>query len=115
RALIGLFVAVLTLRPSVGGTVLLGASFVAYAIVAIATGTALWPRLWGVGPDLDKEWRRRKGISEHELKWRFASRYQKDLRTNKDKLPPQRICLSISVIGLTVETVFVAAGLLSVG
>jgi hypothetical protein len=116
-ALIGLLVAVFALRPSVVGSTqkgLLIVSFVAYGIVAITTGAALWPRTWGVGPDLDKEWKKHKAVSEHELKWRFASRYQKDLRTNKKMLWWKRVGLLISAIALMAETVLVAAGLFSV-
>jgi hypothetical protein len=116
-ALLGLLVAVFALRPPAVGspqTGLLVASFVAYAILAIGFGVAILPRTWGVGPDLDKEWRLHRGISEHELKWRFASRYQKDFRTNKGTLGLKRAGLKISAIALTVETVLVAVGLFSI-
>jgi hypothetical protein len=116
-ALLGLFVAVFALRPSTVGNAqagLLVASFVAYAIVAIGTGAALLPRTWGTGPDLDKEWKSHKGASVHELKWRLASRYQKDFRTNKGTLDLKQAGLKLSTIALTGETILVAVGLFSI-
>ena len=86
-------------------------SAIAYLVVAAASITALYGREWKTAPDIEAVLQAHGSTDERQLRWAVVSALIKAYRTNEPFYKIKSKCLTVSLIGVVIQTLLLALGL----